>query len=225
MSTDLKALLAFVSAQNENFIRETSYYSDSQCTATEILSAHALVVDMEGCIEQPCQTVEGAGYYSRIVCRAETILAPVPHLWPKFYLYDTENCPSTELVDFFYSRPGVCYPINLRNDIVYITASCYQWGIGATICNDKCGGSDCFTVNGTETCSFFKFPFADAWVLGECPNAPNTAPNATPQTTNEPTTELPTSIPAVLILDSSAISIIAQISFVAVGLATALFLL
>jgi hypothetical protein len=36
------AFLAFASAQNENFIRETSYYSDSQCTAATILSAHAV---------------------------------------------------------------------------------------------------------------------------------------------------------------------------------------
>jgi hypothetical protein len=39
------AFLAFASAQNENFIRETSYYSDSQCTAATILSAHAVSFD------------------------------------------------------------------------------------------------------------------------------------------------------------------------------------
>jgi len=104
----------------------------------------------------------------------------------------TYFCCDTQSLVLCTAKPGSCHPITLRGVPVFVTASCYSWGTGATFCADGCGGVQCTQVNGTATCTNVDFTFTSAWILGQCatgpiaPVAPVAEPVAQPVATHQP---------------------------------------
>jgi hypothetical protein len=209
----MKICLLFIAsvllaAYAQQFSELTTYYTnDSQCRQESLVGAIARIVNESACVEQPCNLVPNSNFYRQVSCRQSEQVVPIVG-WPTYYVYSNGDCARGTLTEFFFSKPGTCHPITLRGTPVFVTASCYPWGAGATFCGDGCGGVQCLQVNGTQTCSNVDFTFTSGWILGQCTSAP-AAPVAAPVVVTPPvsapvSTNAPGIIPAIQIVESGA---------------------